>query len=171
MQAIKNGTYKKDYEKRKQDPKYAIKKKIFDKIYRDKVRQGVDTSRIINDASQVNSDWQAYAKAWREKTQYGKIKAINRSSSYHNNKKLIINHYTKGKNSCESCGVADVRILQIDHINNDGAEHRKSIGRLTPVWWIIKNNYPEGFQILCANCNVLKEHDRRVQEFIDRNSA
>jgi hypothetical protein len=51
----------------------------------------------------------------------------------------------------------------IDHIDGNGAEHRREMAaeRNSP-WgqaghatyrWLRKNNYPEGFQVLCANCN------------------
>lgn len=58
-----------------------------------------------------------------------------------------------------SCVCVDPVVLAIDHINNDGAEHRKSIshdgGDRTYVW-LRQNNYPAGFQVLCFNCNWTK---------------
>ena len=40
----------------------------------------------------------------------------------------------------------------IDHINGKGTEHRKKIGfNIYP--WLVKNNFPEGFQTLCCNCS------------------
>jgi hypothetical protein len=43
-------------------------------------------------------------------------------------------------------------------MNNNGAAHRKSIGSRTAAGvhtytWILKNNFPDGFQVLCMNCN------------------
>ncbi len=51
-----------------------------------------------------------------------------------------------------------VEFLQIDHIENDGNEHRKIIGHAAhQLWhWLKKNGFPPGFQILCANCNMHK---------------
>ncbi len=45
--------------------------------------------------------------------------------------------------------------LTIDHINNDGAAHRKEIGEGGTNFyrWLRKNNYPLGFRTLCWNCN------------------
>lgn len=61
-------------------------------------------------------------------------------------------------NACKCCGETTPEFLQIDHVNNDGAEHRREVGTGNAVyWWLIKNNYPEGFQVLCANCNYAKE--------------
>lgn len=54
---------------------------------------------------------------------------------------------------CACCGETERTFLQIDHVNDDGAEHRRMIkgARLAP--WLRKNGYPEGFRVLCANCN------------------
>ena len=57
---------------------------------------------------------------------------------------------------CDCCGEDDIRFLTIDHINNDGAEHRRQIGNggVTLYNWLKKNDWPEGFRVLCANCNL-----------------
>lgn len=58
-----------------------------------------------------------------------------------------------GGAKCACCGEEIVGFLTMDHINNDGASHRKEVeGRLLYVW-LIKNNFPKGFQVLCMNCN------------------
>lgn len=56
---------------------------------------------------------------------------------------------------CACCGEANVRFLTIDHINSDGAEHkRQTNGKSQKIArWLKANNYPEGFQVLCYNCN------------------
>lgn len=65
----------------------------------------------------------------------------------------VIDHYG-GK--CECCGEKRLRILCIDHINNDGSAHRKKIG-MAPgnqfYKWIVKNGFPTLFRVLCHNCN------------------
>lgn len=60
---------------------------------------------------------------------------------------------------CCCCGEDEIKFLAIDHINNDGAKHRKSLGLYAShsfCEWIIKNNYPDFLQILCHNCNCAK---------------
>lgn len=86
-----------------------------------------------------------------------------------NNKKLkedVINHYG-GK--CACCAETILVFLCIDHVNEDGAEHRRSIYPQRP-WggrgngasgtkmygWLKSHGYPEGFQVLCFNCNSAK---------------
>ena len=55
---------------------------------------------------------------------------------------------------CVCCGETIIEFLTIDHINGGGTKHRKEVvgGRLYD--WLIKNNFPEGYQILCMNCNM-----------------
>lgn len=63
---------------------------------------------------------------------------------------------------CNCCGDTEYRFLTIDHINNDGAQHRKSIdpksnkGSSAIYKWLKKNGYPPGFQVLCMSCNFGK---------------
>ena len=65
----------------------------------------------------------------------------------------VFNHYG---NQCECCGESNILFLSVDHINNDGASHRKEIGRGRINQWLINNNFPPGFQLLCFNCNLGK---------------
>jgi hypothetical protein len=66
----------------------------------------------------------------------------------------VLNHYG-GK--CACCGEDTYEFLAIDHINGGGNEQRKVVGGGDGmVRWLIKNNYPEGFQVLCHNCNMAK---------------
>jgi hypothetical protein len=68
---------------------------------------------------------------------------------------------------CPGCNVKIIEFLNIDHIYGDGAEHRKElgirrehgqrIGGRAIIYWLRENNYPDGFQVLCANCNKAKD--------------
>lgn len=67
----------------------------------------------------------------------------------------VINHYG-AKCSCTGCIESNPAFLTLDHINNDGATHRKSLGLSSGVnfyRWVIANNFPSGLQTLCMNCN------------------
>ncbi len=69
---------------------------------------------------------------------------------------------------CLCCGESELLLLTIDHVHEDGAEHRKQIfpnikGR-TPggdnfYRWLERNKYPYGFQTLCYNCNIGKHRN------------
>lgn len=72
---------------------------------------------------------------------------------YHRKIKLeVLIHYSGNPPKCECCGETIIDFLTMDHINNDGAEHRKKVGNGL-YSWLKKNNYPEGYRVLCFNCN------------------
>jgi hypothetical protein len=68
-------------------------------------------------------------------------------------------------NRCTTCGFnLDVRALDLDHINNDGAEERKRLQTSTINEYVFKNNFPDTYQLLCRNCNWIKYLDSRDTE-------
>lgn len=73
-------------------------------------------------------------------------------------KTIVIDHYSNHMNKCTCCGESNLMFLTIDHTNNDGANHRKVIGvtGLGFYRWLVKNNFPEGFGVMCMNCNFGK---------------
>lgn len=82
----------------------------------------------------------AVAKAWRYKT-----------------RKKVIEHYG-GK--CKCCGESKFEFLAIDHINGEGLKDRKCLGKtyylngVAFYRYIINNNYPDKYRLLCHNCNM-----------------
>lgn len=78
----------------------------------------------------------------------------------------VFKHYG-GK--CKCCAESTVEFLAIDHKNRDGAKHRKELmgsneagGSHRMRLWIIKNNFPKTFQLLCHNCNIGRERNNGV---------
>jgi len=70
-----------------------------------------------------------------------------------------------GGYQCACCGETEKAFLTIDHIANDGASFRreqfprKSQSHGAGHWtysWIVRHQFPEGFQVLCMNCNFGK---------------
>lgn len=72
------------------------------------------------------------------------------------NRLRILIHYSGGEQaSCACCGELHVEFLTIDHVNGGGAQHRLVVGRGNKFYyWLIRNNFPDGFRILCMNCNL-----------------
>jgi len=67
--------------------------------------------------------------------------------------KIVVHHYG---NQCSCCGEEQILFLQLDHIDGDGNKHRKRINKYGSTFfkWIIDNNFPNNFKLLCANCNT-----------------
>ena len=74
----------------------------------------------------------------------------------------VFSHYCGGEPHCQcpGCKTTFIEFLQLDHVNGDGAAHRKAnnLGTGGPrLWrWVRANGYPPGFQVLCRNCNGAK---------------
>lgn len=65
------------------------------------------------------------------------------------NRSIVLSHYGR---SCTCCGENREEFLGIDHIGGGGRRHKKQIhNKLYP--WLIRNNFPLEFRILCHNCN------------------
>jgi hypothetical protein len=61
--------------------------------------------------------------------------------------------------TCSICSINDISMLCIDHINGDGYKHRKEhkASGKSLYLWLKNNDFPDGFQTLCANHNQKKK--------------
>lgn len=86
-------------------------------------------------------------------------------------KHRVLKHYSNGSLRCAGCGISDVRVLTIDHVLNNGNTERKNgCGNGDHFyWWLEQNNYPEGYQVLCMNCQFIKKHSKNGS--LDKNSS
>uniref|UniRef100_A0A6M3JHN2 Putative HNH endonuclease n=1 Tax=viral metagenome TaxID=1070528 RepID=A0A6M3JHN2_9ZZZZ len=74
----------------------------------------------------------------------------------------VLTHYGGGKPACIRCGMDDLRTLSIDHIAGGGGVHRREVGRGKEMYgWLVRNNYPKGYQTLCMNCQWIKRAEER----------
>ena len=94
---------------------------------------------------------QKYRKLYN-KTKKGKFV----HKEYRDNiKRLVLEAYSGKYPHCACCGESTYQFLTIDHINGGGHKHRKEI-KIPLTRWLYKNNCPQGFQVLCMNCNLAK---------------
>lgn len=64
---------------------------------------------------------------------------------------------------CKCCGETRVVFLVLDHIHGGGYRHRQQVGSgVRLYYWLKRNNYPYGFQVLCQNCNVGKWRNKGI---------
>jgi len=64
---------------------------------------------------------------------------------------------------CSCCGETQPLFLTIDHVDEGGADHRRQMSKegqdyrsatgYKTYCWLVKHEFPPGFQVLCANCN------------------
>lgn len=95
-------------------------------------------------------------KKWRQ--EHRDIVNTQHKNYQQRQKMKVFTYYSGNPPKCACCGETHIEFLSIDHINNDGYAHRKLLGfcgnRI--YTWLIKNNFPDGFQILCMNCQFGK---------------
>lgn len=99
------------------------------------------------------------AATWREKNR-GKLRQ--RAREYRQALKYeVLSYYSvEDEPVCEFClkrgeRVTNINLLTIDHIKNDGNEHRKKVGSGHFLYrWLKRNNFPDGFRVLCFGCNT-----------------
>lgn len=79
----------------------------------------------------------------------------------------VMSHYAGGAPECSCCGETGILFLTIDHKDGLGASHRRGLhlthDRVTQAAsysastfyrWLRSNKFPDGFQVLCFNCNA-----------------
>ena len=75
-------------------------------------------------------------------------------------KEKVLTHYSGGELRCVRCGFLDLRALSIDHIEGSGNWHRRKMRSSGQFYqWLIKNNFPPGYQTLCMNCQFIKRYE------------
>lgn len=79
-----------------------------------------------------------------------------RKDKYRREVKLAaLRHYSSGDPKCSCCGETETDFLTIDHIAGGGNKHRKEVGGIFTIW-LRKQGYPEGYRVLCFNCNIAR---------------
>lgn len=117
-------------------------------------RTDKEKSRIYSRLwSQRNPD---KVKLYRER---GKLRAYQQMKVRRKEIKFeVLSHYSNGIPQCARCRTVDVDVLCLDHIEGGGTKDRMD----TRHWgaklhyYLRRNNFPEGYQVLCANCNMKK---------------
>lgn len=75
---------------------------------------------------------------------------------------------------CACCGETRLEFLALDHLNRDGAEHRRALGVRGGghnFYVILKRlKWPVGLQVLCHNCNAARYYYGRCPHELDTGS-
>lgn len=57
---------------------------------------------------------------------------------------------------CTCCGESTFEFLALDHVGGGGNRDRKIRSTRQIADYVIKNNFPKDFTVLCHNCNLAK---------------
>ena len=124
-------------------------------------------------------DRSAYYRAWHKahKAQDNAYDRLHMRRKRLADKELVIRHYSHGTMACANPfgehekPYTNILALTIDHVNDDGAEERRKIGKTvgsgTFYALLIKKGYPEGYQVLCWNCQWIKRQ-RHIKAQIEK---
>lgn len=64
-----------------------------------------------------------------------------------------------GGPKCSCCGEDRNEFLTIEHMDRAGADHRKSDpGAKNICIWLKQHGYPDGYEVMCLNCNRGRHH-------------
>jgi len=100
-----------------------------------------------------------YSKEYREthKAQYQKYNKEYIRKERKLNKNLVFLYYSNGVVQCACCGELEEVFLTIDHIRGRKTYgHGYNEGGYKLYAKLVKSNFPEGYRILCWNCNWAK---------------
>lgn len=86
---------------------------------------------------------------------YLEKRRIKQRSKRLNNKKVVLAHYGA---CCARCGIDEIRVLDIDHIHNNGHEEGHNRSHLADGLVTGLRKW-EDYQLLCSNCNRLKYYE------------
>lgn len=111
-----------------------------------------------------------YHKHIEKRRQYERLrskqKVIENVERRRKRKQECFSHYSDEKIKCAICGIDDLDVLTLDHINGGGKKERDSFckgrGGDRMYSFLKRNKYPPGYRILCFNHNF-KEALRKKQ--------
>jgi hypothetical protein len=83
-------------------------------------------------------------------------KKCNHANSSANAKKMREATLAYLGNQCVQCGFSDSRALHIDHVNGGGNKDRHERSWYMIYREILLGESDEKYQLLCANCNMIK---------------
>ena len=147
------------------------KKKILakDKVYRTKNRTKRNKQKRGHYAK--NQERLRREKRERHKANPERDNAIARKSNKKHRAKIllkkkkefegyrldVLTYYSKGTPKCKNCGITEYAFLQIDHIYGRKAMGHTRTQSIVGFYRELHKKHPKGYQVLCGNCNLMKE--------------
>lgn len=147
---------KKWYESHKDNPGVKERRKKYFFEYRQKNRE-IILKKKKQYREKNKEKVRIHAKEYYEENKE-ELKRKTRERIQKTRMKCLI-HYGGNPPKCACCGEMHVEFLTFDHIEGNGRKHREEVGIGNSFYrWLIKENFPDGLQILCYNCNCAIGH-------------
>ena len=122
---------------------------------------------FIDDTAGHNKDFCSHG-CWEEKYNREnsvKIKLQQKNRDLRRRQKYKLQcliHYGGNPPKCTCCGETIYKFLTLDHINQNNKPDKLGKKRGANYVWIVKNNFPEIFRVLCYNCNCGREQNNGI---------
>jgi hypothetical protein len=139
--------------------------------HREELREEARRYREAN-PDKVLESGRRYRETHREKLrqdgrQYGMTEAARGNLRRYRDRvrATVFGHYSETDPPSCACpgGCRATKDLTIDHTGGNGKEHRKDLGHTGAgvrfYIWLINQGLPEGYQVLCRQCNSSKSRD------------
>ena len=147
------------------------KKKILarDKEYRTKNRKkrnkqkrehyANNRERLVKEKHErYHSDPEKYTAMQRKSTKKHRTKILLKKKKEFAGYRLdVLTYYSRGTPKCKNCGITGMPFLQIDHIYGRKAMGQTRTDGGVRLYRELHKKHPEGYQVLCSNCNMMKE--------------
>src|ERR1700722_1404427 len=66
----------------------------------------------------------------------------------------VLIHYSSNPPKCACCSEDKLEFLSLDHLHGGGHKHRLNDPSAIKLdTWLKRNDFPDGYQVLCMNCN------------------
>jgi glutaredoxin-related protein len=143
----------KNYREKNHDKVLAGKKKHYDQ----------NQPRLVSEKKEKYwNNPEKYKAEARKSNKKNKIKIDRKKKETHQTlRKRVLEYYSKGTPKCIQCGVTGIPFLNMDHIyGRKQAGHDRNTATGTFYRYLDKEHPPD-YQVLCYNCNMIKELGRK----------
>jgi len=150
------------YERHKSSPECMEAKRLSARVYRDRHKHDAKFQAKERRGSLKRTERYHSDPEYRERVrQYNRTWAANAGKYYRERQRAASQQriralwealFEKVSNRCSKCGETDTVVLQLHHLNGNGASERKRMRKCQILRKAIQN--PGDYMVLCANCHV-----------------
>jgi len=140
------------------------KEKNYNKVLKRKREHYAENrERLVNEKRKLRrEDPEKYNAIARKSNKKHRSKILQKKKKEFQDYRInVLTYYSKGSPKCKNCGISGIPFLNIDHIyGRKQMGHSRNMGTLKLYRYLDKEQ-PTGYQVLCYNCNMIKELKRK----------